>query len=80
MAGQIATRGRPAPVQATHQWPVERTHAWGNQYGKLRWCTKRRRFVVEFWRALAGAAIVHGRLFRRAWTSYRWNGRPRRRL
>jgi transposase len=79
MAGQIATRGRPAPVQATARWPVERTHAWGNQYGKLRWCTERRRIVVEFWLALAGAAIVLGRLIRRAWTSYRWDGRPRRR-
>jgi transposase len=79
MAGQIAARGRPAPVQATRRWPVERTHAWGNQYGKLRWCTERRRIVVEFWLALAGAAIVLGRLIRRAWTSYRWDGRPRRR-
>jgi IS5 family transposase len=42
MAGQIATRGVPAPVQAGRRWPVERTHAWGNQYGKLRWCTERR--------------------------------------
>jgi hypothetical protein len=32
---------------------IERTHAWGNQYGKLRWCTERRRVVVEFWLALA---------------------------
>jgi hypothetical protein len=32
---------------------IERTHAWGNQYGKLRWCTERHRLVVEFWLALA---------------------------
>jgi transposase len=51
----------------------------GNQYGKLRWCTERRRLVVEFWLALANAAIVLGRLVRRAWVSYRWEGRPRRR-
>ncbi len=51
----------------------------GNQYGKLRWCTERRRLVVEFWLALANAAIVCGRLVRRAWTCYRWDGRPRRR-
>jgi hypothetical protein len=56
MLGQIATRGLPAPIQASQRWPVERTHAWGNQYGKLRWCTERRRVVVEFWPALAGAA------------------------
>jgi hypothetical protein len=58
---------------------IERTHAWGNQYGKLRWCTERRRLVVEFWLALANAAIVCGRLVRRAWTCYRWHGRPCRR-
>jgi hypothetical protein len=58
---------------------IERTHAWGNQYGKLRWCTERRRMVVELWLALASAAIVCGRLVRRAWTHYRWNGRPHRR-
>jgi len=48
--------GCPRPIQASRRWPVERTHAWGNQYGKLRWCTERRRVVVEFWLALAAAA------------------------
>src|SRR4029453_19246219 len=63
MVGEIATRGVPARVQASRRWPVERTHAWGNQYGKLRWCTERRRLVVVgFWLALANAAIVCGRL------------------
>jgi hypothetical protein len=66
-------------IQVGRRWPVERTHAWANQYGKLRWCTERRRIVVEFWLALAAAAIVCGRLVRRAWISYRWDGRPRRR-
>jgi transposase len=79
MAGQIATRGLPAPIQAGRRWPVERTHAWANQYGKLRWCTERRRIVVQFWLLLALALIVVGRLIRRAWTHYRWEGRPRRR-
>jgi hypothetical protein len=27
MVGQIATRGQPAPIQASRRWPVERTHA-----------------------------------------------------
>jgi transposase len=76
MTGEIATRGQPAPIQVGRRWVIERTHAWGNQYGKLRWCTERRRIVVEFWLALAAAAIVCGRLVRRAWTSYRWVGRP----
>ena len=79
MVGQIATRGIPAPIQAGRRWVIERTHAWGNQYGKLRWCTERRRLVVEFWLALANAVIVLGRLLRRAWVGYRWDGRPHRR-
>jgi IS5 family transposase len=79
MAGQIATRGVPTPIHAGRRWVIERTHAWGNQYGKLRWCTERRRVVVEFWLALATAAVVCGRLVRRAWTHYRWHGRPCRR-
>jgi hypothetical protein len=79
MAGQIAARGIPAPVQAGRRWVIERTHAWGNQYGKLRWCTERRRLVVEFWLALASAVIGCGRLLRRAWTCYRWQDRPHRR-
>jgi hypothetical protein len=75
MAGEIATRGKPAPVQLGRRWVIERTHAWGNQYGKLRWCTERRRPVVAFWLAV----ITLGRLLRRAWTCYRWERRPRRR-
>jgi transposase len=79
MVGQIATRGIPAPIQVGRRWVIERTHAWGNQYGKLRWCTERRRLVVEFWLALASAVIVCGRLVRRAWIHYRWDDRPHRR-
>ena len=79
MASEIAARGVPAPIQVGRRWVIERTHAWGNLYGKLRWCTERRRTVVEFWLALANAVIVCGRLVRRAWTHYRWDGRPRRR-
>jgi hypothetical protein len=33
--------------------------------------------VVEFWLALASAVLVCGRLLRRAWTHFRWQGRPR---
>jgi transposase len=79
MVGQIAARGRPAPIQVGRRWVIERTHAWANQYGKLRWCTERRRLVVQFWLALASAVIVCGRLVRRAWTHYRWDDRPHRR-
>jgi hypothetical protein len=69
----------PAPIQASRRWPVERTHAWANQYGNLGWCTERGRVVVEFWLALTAAAIVGGRLLDRAWSCYRWDGRPHRR-
>jgi hypothetical protein len=41
--------------------------------------TLRRRLVVEFWLALASAVIVCGRLLGRAWSCFRWLGRPRRR-
>jgi hypothetical protein len=43
----------------------------GNQDGKLRWCTERRRLVVDFWLELVSAAMVCGRLVRRTWTCYR---------
>jgi hypothetical protein len=79
IVGQIAARGVPAPIQAGRRWVIERTHAWANQYGKLRRCTERRHVVVEFWLLLALTLIVVGRLIRRAWTDYRWEGRPRRR-
>jgi transposase len=79
MVGEMATRGQPAPIQVGRRWVVERTHAWGNQYGKLRWCTERRRTVVAFWLALVNALIVLGRLIRCAWAHYRWDGRPGRR-
>ena len=79
MVGQIAARRQPAPIQAGRRWVIERTHAWANQYGKLRWCTDRRRIVAEFWLVLALARIVDGRLARRAWARYRREGRPHRR-
>jgi hypothetical protein len=78
--GQIAHKGTPAPIQATRRWPVERTHASGNQFGKLRWCTERNTPAVEFGLALANAIVTLGRLIRQAWTCYRWDRRPRRRL
>jgi transposase len=48
LVGQIATRGMPAPIQAGRRWVIERSHAWGNQYGKLRWRTERRRRSSSF--------------------------------
>jgi len=79
LVGRIARRGQPAPIQVGRRWVIERTHAWTNNYGKLRWCTQRRQRVVDFWLALTLAIITLGRLIGRAWTHYRWDGRPRRR-
>jgi hypothetical protein len=68
LVGRIARRGQPAPIQVGRCWVIERTHAWANHCGKLRWCTERRQRVVDFWLALTLAIITLGRLLRRAWT------------
>lgn len=54
---------------------MEHTHAWGNNFGR---CAEGDALVVQFWLALAHAIIALGRLLRRAWTHYRWEGRSRR--
>jgi hypothetical protein len=79
-AANCRDHGLLAATWTPWRWSVgcERIHAWGNQDGKLRWCTERRRLVVELWLALANAAIVGGRLVRRAWTCSCWEDRPRR--
>ena len=72
----IAVKGQPAPIQAGHRWPVERTHAWMNGYGKLRRFTDKRRVIVEFYLYLAAALTVIRRLINRARSQYRWPSRP----
>jgi transposase len=79
MTGQIAAKGTPAPIQASRRWPVERTHAWGNQFKKLVWNTERCDRVIDAFLALAHAIITLRRLIRCAWTLYRWDTRPARR-
>ena len=79
MTGQIATKGTAAPIQATRRWPVERTHAWGNQFKKLLYNTERHDPVIDAFLALAHAIITLRRLLRCAWTLYRWDTRPARR-
>jgi transposase len=79
MSGQIATKGKPAPIQATKRWPVERTNAWGNQFKKLLWNTERGDLVIDAFLAFAHAIITLRRLIRCAWTLYRWDTRPLRR-
>lgn len=76
LAGVIARRGVPAPIQAGSRWKVERTHAWINAYGKLRRCTEKRQAVVDFYLFLAAALVVLRRLIQEARTRYRWPTRP----
>jgi hypothetical protein len=47
MAGRIATHGcRPDP--GGRRWTVKRSHAWLNEFGKLRWRIERRHACVAF--------------------------------
>lgn len=78
MHGEIAVRGQPAPITASERWPVERTNAWTNAHKKLVWCTERNAIVIAFWLAFSAVIIIVGRLVRKAWTHYRWEGRPTR--
>jgi hypothetical protein len=78
MAGQIATRGLPAPVQGGRRWVIERSHAWLNTFGKLGWCTERRQSWAAFYLTLACVVVIIRRLIRQAWTHWRWQTRPPR--
>lgn len=75
----ISEKGKPAPLQATKRWVVERTNSWNNAHKKLVWCTERRDRVIDFWIAFSDVIITVGRLVREAWTRYRWESRPCRR-
>jgi transposase len=75
----ISQKGKPAPLQATKRWVVERTSSWHNAHKKLVWCTERRGRVIDFWVAFSEVVIIVRRLIRRGWTHYRWEGRPCRR-
>ncbi len=79
LIGVISKKGKPAPLQATKRWVVERTNSWNNAHKKLVWCTERRGRVIDFWVAFSNVVIIVGRLVREAWGRYRWEGRPSRR-
>jgi IS5 family transposase len=74
--GQIAHKGTPAPLQAGRRWPVERTHAWMNGYGKLRRITGRDATIVSFYLYLAAAFLTVRALIQRARHRYHWDTRP----
>jgi transposase len=80
LVGVISEKGKkPAPLRATKRWVVERTNSWQNAHKKLVWCTERRGRVIDFWISFSNAVVIVGRLVRRAWSRYRWEGRPSRR-
>jgi transposase len=76
IAGVIARKGVAAPIQAGRRWVVERTHAWMNNFGKLRRCTDRDGAIVDFYLYLAAAIVTVRQLIQRARTLYRWDTRP----
>jgi hypothetical protein len=76
IAGTIARKGVPAPLQTGSRWVIERTHAWMNGYGELRRCTERCRTVVDLSLCLAAALVVVRQLIQRARLRYRWPTRP----
>jgi transposase len=73
---QIATKGKPSPIQVGKRWVVERTHSWMNGYAKLRRSTDKQRRIVEFFLFLAAAITVIRRLINTARSPYRWDQRP----
>nr|QIY92956.1 hypothetical protein HEP87_00130 [Streptomyces sp. S1D4-11] len=91
--GLVAERGAKAPIQADGRRVVERTNSWMNDFGKLHRCTERRKTPVEFFIAMASAAvrqcgsaavrqcgsaiITVGCLIRREWIVHRWDTCPR---
>lgn len=75
-SAEIARKDMPAPIQAGKRWVVERTHAWMNDYGKLRRCTERSGEVVDFYLYLAATLVTLRMLVRRSTSRYRWDGRP----
>ncbi|MFE7527653.1 IS5 family transposase [Kitasatospora sp. NPDC057542] len=77
--GRIAHKGKKAPIQASQRWHVERTHAWQNAFHRLARCYERRTIVINAFFDLADAVITIRSLIRRAWTTHRWDTRPRRR-
>jgi transposase len=75
---EISGKGKPAPYWATNRWVVERTSSWHNAHKKLVWCTERVGRVIDFWISFSNVIIIVGRLVRKAWSGYRWEGRPSR--
>ena len=81
LIGVIYQKGKPSLLAATNRWVVERTNSWRAKlaHKKLVWCTDRQGRVIDFWIAFSNVIVIVGSLLRKAWTRYRWEGRPSRR-
>ena len=81
LIGVICERGKPSLLAATNRWVVGRTNSWRAKlaHKKLVWCTDRQGRVIDFWIAFSNVIVIVGSLLRKAWTRYRWEGRPSRR-
>jgi transposase len=79
LVAEISQKGRPAPLNATGRWVVERTNSWQNAHKKLVWCTEKVGRVIDFWVAFSEVVIIVRRLVREGLRRYRWEGRPSRR-
>lgn len=77
--GQIAHKGKQAPIQASGRWQVERTNSWHNAFNRLQRCHERRETVIDAFFDLADTIITVRSMIRKAWTLYRWDSRPARR-
>ena len=75
LKAEISLKGKPAPLQETKRWVVERTNSWHNAHKKLVWCPERRGEVIDFWIAFSEVVMVR-RLIREGWIRYRWESRP----
>ena len=76
LSGRIAHQPTGGPVPLGERWVVERTHAWMNDFGKVRCCFERRGLVVDFYLWLAAAIVTVRLLIRRARETFRWPTRP----
>ncbi|MEU5445354.1 IS5 family transposase [Streptomyces griseofuscus] len=78
LRGRIAYKGEKAPIQASRRWHGERTHALQNAFHRLVRCYERRATVIEAFFDLTDTIITVRSLIRRAWTTHRWDDRPKR--
>lgn len=73
---EIAWRGFAEKLTHSRRWVVERTHAWMNNYGKIRRMTDHNPQVIDFYLHLIAALVIIRALIRSARRSHRWDTRP----